>query len=89
MNNNFGWKRLPFSFMNGNKAFLLMTTMAANFYQYLIPKIAKVFKELDPQSRIKRFLFRFIATSAKWVKTGRKWVLNIYYEKPYHLLWKT
>lgn len=49
MNHDFGRKHLPCSFMNENTAFLLMTAMAANFYQYLISKIAKVLKELDPQ----------------------------------------
>ncbi|WP_414630766.1 hypothetical protein [Bacteroides sp. UBA939] len=89
MNNDFGWSHLPCSFLNENTAFLLITAMAANCYQYLIRRIAKVFTDLKPKSRIKRFLFRFIAVPAKWIKTGRKWVLNIYSQKPYHLLWKT
>lgn len=89
MNNDFGWSKLPCSFLNENTAFLLLTAIAANVYLYLIGKIAKVFTDLKPESRIKRFLFRFIAVPAKWIKTGRRWVLNIYSQKPYDLLWQT
>ena len=81
MNNDFGWSHLPCSFMSENTTFLLLTAMAANFYLFLIKKISKVFKELKPESRIKRFLFRFIAVPAKWIKTGRRWVLNNEKEK--------
>lgn len=52
-----------------------------------ISKVAKVFKEITGVSRIKRFIFRFIAVPAKWIKTGRKEVLNIYSTKRYDLLW--
>ena len=89
MNNDFGWSKLPCSFLNENTAFLILTAIAANVYLYLIGKIAKVFTDLKPESRIKRFLFRFIAVPAKWIKTGRRWVLNIYSQKPYHLVWQT
>lgn len=60
--------------------------MAKNFYAYLIEKVAAVFEDLEPVSRVKRFIFRFITVPAKWVKTGRQWVLNIYSDKPYKLL---
>lgn len=89
MNNDFGWSHLPCSFMNENTAFLLLTAMAANFYLYLMGKISKVFRDLKPESRIKRFIFRFIAVPARWVKTGRRWVLNIYSGKDYRLVWQT
>lgn len=89
MNNDFGWSKLPCSFLNENTAFLLLTAIAANVYLYLIGKIAEVFTDIKPESRIKRFLFRFIAVPAKWIKTGRRWVLNIYSQKPYDLLWQT
>lgn len=89
MNNDFGWSHLPCSFLKENTVFLLLTAMAKNFYMYLIEKISHVFEDIKPQNRIKRFVFRFITVPAKWVKTGRQWVLNFYSEKPYDLLWKT
>ena len=87
MNNDFGWSHLPCSFLKENTVFLLLTAMAKNFYAYLIEKVAAVFEDLEPVSRVKRFIFRFITVPAKWVNTGRQWVLNIYSDKPYRLLW--
>ena len=34
--------------------------------------------EISPISRIKAFVFRFISVPAKWIKTSRLHVLNIY-----------
>lgn len=87
MNNDFGWKNLPCSFLKENTVFLLITAMAANFFTYIVSKVAKVFKDITNGSRIKRFIFRFIAVPAKWIKTGRQEVLNIYSTKRYDLLW--
>lgn len=89
MNNDFGWAHLPCSFLKENTVFLLLTAMAKNFYMYLVEKVSKVFKDIKPQNRIKRFIFRFITVPAKWVKTGRQWVLNFYSKKTYDLLWET
>ena len=33
---------------------------------------------LKATSRIKTFVFKFISVPAKWVRTSRKYVLNIY-----------
>lgn len=87
MNNDFGWKYLPCSFMKENTVFLLLTAMAKNFYTYLIHKISEVMDDIEPVSRLKKFVFRFISVPAKWIKTGRTWVLNLYTNKPYNLLW--
>lgn len=87
MNNDFGWKQLPCSFMKKNTVFLLHTAMAANFFSYIARKVAKVFKEVSQVSRTKRFIFRFITVPAKWIRRGRQWVLNLYSSKRYDLLW--
>ena len=62
MNNDFGWKHLPCSFLKENTVFLLIT---ANFFTCIVSKVTKVFKEIKNVSRIKRFVFRFIAVPAK------------------------
>ena len=36
MNNDFGWSRLPCSFLSENTAFMILTAMTANFYRYII-----------------------------------------------------
>lgn len=34
MNNDFGWKHLPFSFLNENCSFMIITAMVKNFYKF-------------------------------------------------------
>lgn len=77
-NNDFGWAHLPFSTMEDNTVFLLLTAMLKNFYLYLLCKVSDVFPGVDMRSRLKRFVFAFIVVPAKWVLVARQWVLNIY-----------
>jgi len=86
MNNDFGWKNLPCSFMNENTAFLIIMAMAKNFYNYFVGKVSNVFTNIKPSTRLKRFIFRFISVAGKWVYTGRQWVLKLFTDKPYELL---
>ena len=86
MNNDFGWKHLPCSFMNENTVFLIIMAMAKNFYNYFVERVAGVFEDITPTTRLKRFIFRFISVSGKWVYTGRQWVLKLFTDRPYELL---
>ena len=86
-NNDFGWAHLPKSFMNQNTVFMLLTAMAANFYQYIVSLPLMCLFGVEAKDRVKSFLFRFIAVPAKWVRTARQNVLNIYSGKPYDLIW--
>lgn len=86
MNNDFGWKHLPCSFMNENTAFLIITAMAKNFYNYFVEKVSRVFEDIMPTTRLKRFIFRFISVAGKWIYSGRQWVLKLYTNKPYEAL---
>ena len=77
-NNGFGWARLPKSFMAENTVFLLLTSLIRNFYKFLMDRIdAKAFG-LKKTSRIKAFVFKFISVPAKWIRTARRYQLNIY-----------
>ncbi|MBW6499897.1 MAG: IS1380 family transposase [Bacteroidales bacterium] len=86
MNNDFGWKHLPCSFMNENTAYLIIMAMAKNFYNYFVEKVAKYFEGILPTTRLKRFIFRFISVAGKWIYTGRQWVLKLFTDKPYEAL---
>jgi len=82
-NNDFGWGHLPCSDMNYNTVYLILTAMIKNFYSYIVGKVSKVFKDIFPTSRLKRFIFRFINVPGQWVYRGRQWVLNLYTNRPY------
>ena len=82
-NNDFGWNHLPTSNMNANTVYLIITAMLKNFYNYLIEKVSKVFTDIFPTSRLKRFIFRFIAVAGRYVFRSRQWVLQLYTQRPY------
>jgi hypothetical protein len=83
MNNDFGWAKMPCSFLSENTAFMIMTAIYANFYSYLIGEYSKKLSWLKPNYRLKKFIFRFITVSAKWIRTGRNYVLKLYTDKDY------
>ena len=83
MNNDFGWKHLPCSDMHHNTVFLIMTGIIKNFYNHIVEKISEVFIDIPSTSRLKRFIFRFICVCGQWVYRGRRWILNLYTDRPY------
>ena len=88
MNNGFGWNRLPKSLMAENTVFLLLTALIHNFYKAIMQNLDVRKFGLKPTSRIKAFVFKFISVPAKWIRTSRRYVLNIYtcnnaYAKPF------
>ena len=86
LNNDFGWKNMPFSFMEENTVFLMVMMICKNVYTWLVAKISKVFSGIKKNSRIKKFIFRFITVPAKWIETGRYNILKVYSNKPYEVL---
>lgn len=86
MNNDFGWSRLPCSDMHKNTVFLILTAMIKNFYNHMVAKVSKVFKDIKTTSRLKRFIFSFISVSSKWIKNSRQHKLILYTNKDYDRL---
>ena len=69
---------VPKPFMAENTVFLLLTELIRNFYKVIIQRLDV--KRFGPNktSRIKAFVFRFVSVPAKWIRTSRWYVLNIY-----------
>jgi len=86
MNNDFGWKHLPFSFLNENNAFMIITAMIKNFYNYFVTIVARKFVDINSTTRVKRFIFRFITVAGRWVYQGREWILKLFTKRPYYQL---
>lgn len=86
MNNDFGWKHMPFSFLNENNAFMIITAMIMNFYNYFVAIVSEKFEDILPTTRLKRFVFRFINVAGKWMYQARQWVLKLYTNRPYEEL---
>ena len=78
LKNDFAWNKLPFSKLEQNTVFLLITAMCRNIYTYLIQIFSGIHKTLHQHYRLKKFIFRFICIPAKWVKSGRSRKLRLY-----------
>lgn len=86
LNNNFGWSKMPFSFMNENTVFLTVMMICKNIYTWLIAKFAKIFPDLKRHYRLKKFIFRFMVVPTQWIKHGGYKILKVFSNKPYELL---
>lgn len=86
MNNDFGWGNLPFSFLEENTVYMLLTAMCRNFYLYILDKIAKKVPFIENTFRLKKFIFRFVVVPYKWIIKGGQKTLKLFTDKPYHLV---
>lgn len=86
MNNDFGWAKLPYSFLSANTSFMIITAIYANFYAFVIDLYSQKLDWLKPNFRLKKFIFRFVNVAAKWIKTGRTQVLKLFTHKNYSQL---
>jgi hypothetical protein len=78
LKNDFGWNHIPFSKLNLNTVFLMLTAICKNIYHIIIATFSRICKYLSPTFRIKKFIFRFICIPAKWVSSGRTKKLKLY-----------
>ncbi len=86
LKNDFNWAYPPFDNLAMNTAYLIFTAMGCQLYHFLLKIISKVFHELNLETRIKRFIFLFVNVVVKWTFRGRRYVLNLYSDKPYIML---
>lgn len=86
MNNDFGWKNLPFSYLEQNTVFMMLMAMCRNFYLYLIAKLSETTDFLQAGFRLKKFIFRFVTLPYKWIKKGEEQILKLYTKKKYHII---
>jgi hypothetical protein len=86
MNNDFGWKNLPFSFLQENTVYMLLMAMCRNFYLIILEKFSQKISFVKPNFRLKKFIFRFVVVPFKWIKRGRQKILKLFTEKPYQSL---
>lgn len=78
LKNDFGWYKIPFSKLEQNTVYLIITAMCRNLYNHIVRSFARIYKGLSPIFRIKKFIFRFICIPAKWIRNSRTWKLRVY-----------
>lgn len=86
MNNDFLWKKMPFSFLHENTVFLVIMAICRNLFHYLVDLVSRKLDFIKPSFRLKKFIFRFMVVPSKWIKQGRQYILKLFSTKKYHLL---
>ena len=86
MNNDFGWKKLPFSFLEQNTVFMLVMAMCRNFFLHLLTVFSEKVSFVKTTYRLKKFIFRFVVVPFKWIRHSRQNILKLYTLKEYPLL---
>jgi hypothetical protein len=81
LKNNFNWSRIPFSFLNENLVFLIVSAIASIIYQYVINKFSKKVDFVKRTFRLKNFIFHFITIGSIWKNGKLKLFTNKNYEK--------
>jgi hypothetical protein len=76
-NNDFNWDSMPHSFLEENTVYLIIMAVAHIIYKWLLNIFAKVIAGLTKTSRLKKFIFRFVATVAKYTSSGRRDIVHI------------
>ncbi len=83
LKNNFNWGRLPFSFLNENTVFLLISAIAYCIYQFIIDLFSKKVDFVKKTFRLKNFIFHFITVGSEWEEEQ---TLRLFTDKEYNLL---
>ena len=86
MNNDFGWKKLPFSFLEQNTVFMMVMAMCRNFFLHLLTVFSEKVSFVKTTYRLKKFIFRFVVVPFKWIYHSRQNILKLYTKKEYPLL---
>ena len=84
MNNDFGWKKLPFSFLEQNTVFMLVMAMCRNLH--LLSVFSEKVSFVKTTDRLKKIIFRFVVVPFKWIRQSRQKILKLYTQKEYPLL---
>lgn len=77
-NNDFNWKKLPFSEMQYNSVYLHMMAACHILYQSLIRYFSRLFQFLQSHHRLKKFIFRLICIPAKTIRSGRRQITKLF-----------
>jgi len=86
---DFGWNKLPFDSLAMNTIYLYSTAVAYILFNIFKHRFANKTTLVRPSMRIKSFILHFITLPAKWIKTGRQYILKLFTQKDYSLLLAT
>lgn len=89
LDHDFNWNKLPFDNIELNTIYMYAMLVAYLLFNAVKIAFAKGISYINKTMRIKNFILHFVTLPAKWIRTGRRWVLNIYTTKDYRPLWSS
>ncbi len=66
LKNNWNWGRIPFSNMNENQVFLIVSALSCTMYHYILKKLSGKVEWVKRSWRLKNFIFNFLKVSSEW-----------------------
>lgn len=87
LDEDFNWDKLPFDNMEMNTVYMYAMAVAYLLFNSVKRSYSRKVSFVEKEMRIKKFILHFVTLPAKWIKTARSWVLNIYTKKDYTILW--
>jgi hypothetical protein len=76
-NNDFNWNSMPHSFLKENTVYLIIMAVAHIIYKWVLNIFANIVEGLTKTSRLKKIIFRFVTTVAKFTRSGRRAVIHL------------
>ena len=76
-NNDFNRDSMPHSFLEENTVYLIVMAVTHIIYKWILSIFAGVIFGITKTSRLKKFIFRFVATVAKFTRSGRKTIIHL------------
>lgn len=77
-NNDFNWKKIPFSYLEQNTVYFIIMAVCNIIYQWIIGIFSKSLDCIKVGQRLKKFTYRIVCMVGKVIKTGRKRVVKLF-----------
>lgn len=78
---DFGWNHLPFNGFEMNTIYFYLTAVAYLLFRIFKHRYAAKLTFVNASMRLKNFLLHFVTLPAKWIKSGRRYILKIFTPK--------
>jgi len=83
---DFNRTKLPFDNMEINTIYMYAMLVGYLLFNAVKQTYAAKLSFVNTTMRIKNFILHFVTLPAKWIRTGRQWILKIFTTKEYGLL---
>jgi Transposase DDE domain group 1 len=84
---DFGWNKLPFDNMEMNTIYMYAMAVAYVLFNAVKKHCAAKLDFVKPAMQLKNFILHFVTLPARWIKTGRQWIVKLFTFKDYSPLW--